>query len=68
MNDSDAPGWDRITQVSEQLRYVPDRRNASGVAFYGYEELTSGNEAAALSAAEIKVWKNENNSDQELVN
>lgn len=56
--DSDVSGWDRITQVPEQLRYVLDKRNAAGAAFYGYEELTAESEAAALCAAEIKEWKN----------
>lgn len=56
IND-DAPGWDRITQVAEQLSYVREKTNASGAAFYGYEELVAGSEAVELCSAEIKLWK-----------
>ena len=57
--ESELPGWDRITQVSEQLRYVRDKANASGAAFYGYEQLAVESDAVSMCAAEIKAWKNE---------
>lgn len=59
MYDAGAPGWDKTTQVSEQLRYVREHANASGAAFYGYEELSAESEAVSMCVAEIESWKNE---------
>jgi uncharacterized lipoprotein YddW (UPF0748 family) len=57
--ETETPGWDRITQVSEQLRYVREKANASGTACYGYEQLAAESDAVRMCAAEIKAWKNE---------
>ena len=61
MYDADVPGWDKITQVAEQLRYVREHANASGAAFYGYEELTAESEAVSMCMAEIREWKTDDN-------
>lgn len=58
LNNTEIIGWNKITQLQMQLRYIREKLNASGAAFYGYNELISESDGVKLLIEEIK---NKNN-------